>query len=448
MFCTECGTKLDDGATLCTNCGHQIPASAAAPTMDATPVAEPVAAPVAESVVAHVATPVAEPVATPVVEPAPAVSQPMYSQPVAQPMYSQPANQSMYSEPVAQNGAMYGATQPQNTYGNTQQNVYGSTQPQNAYGNAQNASYNYAAAPQEPQKKKGKGCLIAALITGGVCLLGVIIIIIAIVLGLKGCADAVEGESIEASYSDEYSDADWYTETSDFTVPSELDSEMESVSESESEEIESTVVSDGTYTIEDITGAWTGTTSLVSIMGASEMQSYLEGLYGRSLTQSEIDGLTNAPATDDYAELYVYDYEGDDGKIYPGSWELDLDMGDFFGDQVWDDWDALTYDEFTYGDRSLGCITLDENNSFYIEVMEVDYLGEYGSQFFDAYDYDVQDYEVEEDGAYGIVFSGQVSEGAYGPQIIGEFIVMFQYGDMAEPYGMAYEYTMDYLYEY
>lgn len=444
MFCTECGTKLDDGATFCTNCGHQIPAAAAVTTIAAetvaTPVAEPVATPVAEPVATPVAEPVVTPAAAPVATPvaAPAMSQPMYSEPAAQSMYSQPTGQSMYSEPMGQNTTAYGTTQ--NTYGNNQP-MYGNAQ--NPYG-AQNPSYNYNAAPQQPEKKKGKGCLIAALITGGVCLLGLLIIIIAIILGLKGCADNVD-DSVGASYSDDYSDADWYVESSDVVLPSE--SESESVIESESES-ESIVTSNGTYSIADVTGAWTGTTSLVSVTGADEMQSYLEGLYGRSLTQSEIDGLTNAPATEDYAELYIYDYEGDDGMIYPGSWELDLDMGDFFGDQIWDDWDALTYDEFTYGDRSLGCITLDENNSFYIEVMEKDYLGEYGSQFFDAYDYDVQDYEVEEDGAYGLVFSGQVSEGAYGPQITGEFIVMFQYGDMSEPYGMAYEYTMDYFYAY
>ena len=437
MFCTECGTKLDDGVTMCTNCGHQFPATAAAVVAEpvAAPVAEPVVAPtpvvapVAEPVVAP--TPVATPVVEPVVAPTPVASQPMYSQPAAQPMYSQP---------VAQGGDMYGASQ--NAYG-INQAMYGNAQ--STYGTAQNAAYNYAAAPQQPQqpKKKGKGCLIAALITGGVFLLGIIVIVIALVIGLKSCKD--DGGSTEVSYSD----ADWYSENSDFAFPSELEIESESESESEWEsESESVVVSDSSYTIQDITGAWTGTTTLVSVTGAAEMQSYLEGLYGRALTQSEIDGLYTATGIDEYAELYVYDYEGDDGKIYPGSWELDLYMGDFFGDQIWDDWDALTYDDFSYGDRSLGCIKLDENNSFYIEVMEIDYLGEYGSAYFDAYDYDVQDYEVEEDGAYGLVFSGQVVEGAYGPELVGEFIVMFQYGDMAEPYGMAYEYTMDYLYAY
>ncbi len=403
LFCTECGTKLDDGAVFCTNCGKQLAATA-----EAAPVSEP--------------TPVVQ--TAPVSEPAPAASQSMYSEPVSQPMYTETNSQSTYGD-------------TQGAYGSAQ-NAYGSSQ--NTY-NGVNPSYGYGASvQQEPPKKKGKGCLIAAIIVAGIGLLGLLAIVIVIIMAasLGGCS--TEDESSEPAFSYDY-EYESESESDDYDF-SEIESESES--ESESEDV---TVSAGDYAIEDLYGEWNGTSTLVSVTGAEEMQEYLEYLYGRPLTETEISGLTDVTFDEDEFYLYIsnwYDEEVD--EEHPGTWYMELDMGDFFGLQAWDDYDALTYDEFMYGDRSAACITLDENNSFQIEGMEVDYIGEYGEVFFDAFDYDVVASEVEEDGAYGISFTGTVSEGASGPQIEGEIVIMFQYGDMEEPYGMAYEYVLDSLY--
>jgi len=99
-------------------------------------------------------------------------------------------------------------------------------------------------------------------------------------------------------------------------------------------------------------------------------------------------------------------------------------------------------------DYSTAAIDLDSNNCFEIEVMERDYYGEYGCQFFDAYDYDVQEEECANDGAYGFLINGQVVEGSNGKEIHGEIVIMFQYGDMSEPYGMAYEFVLNEQYVY
>ncbi len=409
MFCTECGTKLEDGATICTNCGYNIPAEAVAATAAA-----------------------AENVATPVAEPVQSANQSMYAQPAqsaSQSMYSQPAqgaSQSMYSQPVgATAGMAYGASQ-----GN-----YGA---QNA-----DASYNYNV--NQPQKKKGKGCLVAAIIGGVVLILGIIIVIIAIVAGLSMIGNSDDDSYVyddDFSYSYDYEDSDDYDDydyddTDESDVPDELDDMMDDADDYDY------VPSTGSYTVTDIYGYWEGTSQLVSVSGAAEMQEYLEGLIGRSLTEDEIAGLTGESAGEAYFWMDIFEYEG-----WDGFWDMDLDMGDYFLVEPFDTYDAVTYDQFAEDDFSTAVIELDSNNCFEIEVMERDYIGEYGCQFFDAYDYDVQEFEVEEDGAYGIVINGQVVDGSNGPEIQGEIVIMFQYGDMSEPYGMAYEYTLTDCYEY
>lgn len=194
------------------------------------------------------------------------------------------------------------------------------------------------------------------------------------------------------------------------------------------------------YTLAELEGTWSGTTSLISVSGAEEMQKYLEEIYGRSLSEDEIAGLSTATATQDYAEMELYTYWDDEtAKEYPGSWQITMDMGDFFGQQVWDDWDMLTYDEFMNDQRANGCVVLDSNNYFQLDVTEKDELGEYGGNFFGV-DYSV----VEGDGEYGMVFAGQFVDGADGDaDLVGEFAIMFQYGDMSEPYVMYYSIAFD-----
>lgn len=199
------------------------------------------------------------------------------------------------------------------------------------------------------------------------------------------------------------------------------------------------------YTLADLEGTWVGSTSLVNVTGAEEMQKYLEEIYGRSLTDAEIAGLSTATATEDYAEMELYTYwDEETAKEYPGSWQITMDMGDFFGEQVWDDWDMLTYDEFMNDQRANGCVVLDNNNYFQLDVTEKDEIGEYGSAFFQ-----VSDSVVAGDGEYGMVFAGQAVDGTDGDaDIVGEFAIMFQYGDMSEPYVMYYTISFTECYPY
>ncbi len=457
MFCTECGTKLEDGATFCTNCGYKIPAEAAVATMAA-----------AETVEAPVATPVAEPAQSVgqsmysqpaqdasqsmYSQPAQDASQSMYSQPVqdaSQSMYSQPAqnaSQSMYSQPDsatmgATAGMAYGASQG---YGTGAQTGYGAQNPygtQNTY-NAQqtNASYNYNTTAQ-PQKKKGKGCLIAALIGGGILIIGIIVVIIAIIAGVSMLGS---GDDYDYTYDDDFSYSyDYEDEDEDDSIISgDLDDMMD-----DADDYDYVPVTDE-YDLYDIYGEWEGTSKLVSVSGADEMQEYLEGLIGRPLTEDEIAGLNGTNAEEEWFGFNVFAYDAAGNGVYEdGFWELWLDMGSYFEEEYFDIYDAMTYDQYMDDDYSTAAIELDSNNCFEIEVMERDYYGEYGCQFFDAYNYDVQESEVEEDGAYGFVINGQVVDGEYGPEIHGEMVVMFQYGDMEEPYGMAYEYVLTDFYD-
>lgn len=480
MFCTECGTKLEDGATFCTNCGYKIPAEAVVTTMAEaeTPVATPVAEPVQSASQSMYTEPAQNMGQSMYSQPAQDASQSMYSQPAqdaSQSMYSQPsqntsqsmytqpaqdASQSMYSQP-AQNtyqsmysqpdsattgataGMAYGASQG---YGTGTQSSYGAQNPygaQNTY-NAQqaNASYNYNTAPQ-PQKKKGKGCLIAALIGGGILIIGIIVVIIAIIAGVSMLGNDDDYDysyDADYSYSYDYGDEDEYED--DSIVPDELDDMMDDADDYDY------APTSGEYELYDIYGEWEGTSTLVSVSGADEMQEYLEGLIGRPLTEDEIAGLNGTNAEEEWFGFNMFAYDAAGNGVYEdGFWELWLNMGSYFDEEYFDIYDAMTYDQYMDDDYSTAAIELDSNNCFEIEVMERDYYGEYGCQFFDAYDYDVQESEVEEDGAYGFVINGQVVDGEYGPEIHGEMVVMFQYGDMEEPYGMAYEYVLTDYYD-
>ena len=313
-----------------------------------------------------------------------------------QSLYTESASSSLYNESSSQTmgttgavgGASYGATQ--GVYGATQnaydttQNMYGAEQ--NMYGG--NPTYNYNA--QQP-KKKGKGCLIAVIIASVVGILAVLLVVILIIFG-------------------------------------------------------ATLFGGGSG-VEDIYGYWTGTADLVSVSGEDEMQEYLEDLYGRPLSDSEIEGLSEL-VYDEFMQIDIYEYEDDYGNEYPGSWNMDIYMGSFFGTQNWDDWDALTYWEFD-NDPGAGCIELNSGDKFEVGCTETDYLGEYGSIFFDSYDYDVEDWEVAEDGEYGITFTGEVTENSYGEkQIEGTIVITFEYGDMSKPYVMEFEYVLDDCSEY
>ena len=127
MFCTNCGSKFEDGNLFCPNCGTKVesvaqpveaPAPAAAPVEAAPVAAAPVeAAPVAAAAVAAApveATPVeAAPVAAPV-EPAPAPAPAPAPQPQAVPVQPVQPVTPVYAQPtpVAPLGGVMGPSDP------------------------------------------------------------------------------------------------------------------------------------------------------------------------------------------------------------------------------------------------------------------------------------------------------------------------------------------------
>ncbi len=128
MFCSKCGTKIDDNAKFCGGCGAMTgatpqaapaapkppvapaPAPAAAPIPTPPPVAAPIPTPPPAAAPIPTPPPVAAPIPTPPpvvpagvpTPPPPVYHQQVPPQPVAQPVYQQPPVQPTYQQPVAQ----------------------------------------------------------------------------------------------------------------------------------------------------------------------------------------------------------------------------------------------------------------------------------------------------------------------------------------------------------
>lgn len=165
MFCPHCGTKLDDGAVFCNECGSKVAdlqsqpvsASAASPVI---PAAEPVAVPAAEAIPS--AEPVAAPIAQqPVIEITPAPAEEIYPSPVAanEPVFG--ASGYAAVPPAAE---VYPTVQPAaESYPNPQPS-YAYPQAAEAYPTEQQS----AAKPVKAKKKPmGAGGTIALCIVFG-----------------------------------------------------------------------------------------------------------------------------------------------------------------------------------------------------------------------------------------------------------------------------------------
>ena len=184
MFCTNCGSTLNDGAAFCTNCGQKMaPASAVAqpvtpaqvaPVESVAPVAAAPVEPIAPQPVA--VDPYAQPAAPqPVV--ADPYAQPAAPQPVAADPYAQPvAPQPVAADPYAQNAA-YTQQPQQGAYTQPQQGAY--VQP-----TAQPAPAVQPTAPAQPKKKSKLGLILGLAI-------GIPVLIIALCIG--GCVACTNG---------------------------------------------------------------------------------------------------------------------------------------------------------------------------------------------------------------------------------------------------------------
>ena len=160
MFCTKCGSQLEDGAKFCTNCGAQtrfaqVPAPAAQPEAPASPAPAPAAAIPTPQTPAQPAAP-AQP-AQPTAPQPNAWQQPAPPQQPQQPQWQQPAQQ---RQPNWQQPQQWQQIQQQ-----WQQQQRQAVQQQQAQQQWQQPPQWQSRQPA-PQKKKGKGGLIAGIIAG------------------------------------------------------------------------------------------------------------------------------------------------------------------------------------------------------------------------------------------------------------------------------------------
>lgn len=162
-FCINCGTQLADGSKFCINCGAQQPETAqpvvAAPVVEPAPAFDPFAQqPVVEA---------------PVVEPAPAfdpfAQQPVVAAPVVEaPVAEAPVVEAPVAEPVVAPAPAFDpfAAQP-----------------------AGQAPQPAAPKAEKPKKKKNLGLILGLSIGGGVALITIVAIIIALILTRKTVVD-------------------------------------------------------------------------------------------------------------------------------------------------------------------------------------------------------------------------------------------------------------------
>ena len=181
MYCSNCGTKIDDDAKFCLNCGAKAAASVAAPSVSSVetvypvqPVAQPepvqTAQPVVQTEPVQTAQPVAQTVPVQTTQP----SGQYYPQPTIFPQGYDPASPTM--PPYTQAETPAAAEAPvnipqaavqQTTYqepvpGMNPPYVPGKSQPQVQAPQAMGQTPQYTAAPIQaaPKKKKGKAGLI------------------------------------------------------------------------------------------------------------------------------------------------------------------------------------------------------------------------------------------------------------------------------------------------
>ena len=204
MFCTKCGSQLDDGAKFCTNCGAQTRFA---------PVPPPAAAP-AEPAAPAPAAPQPQQWQAPQQPQQPA--QPQWQQP-AQPQWQQPTQPAQPQQPTqptqqpqwqAQQPQQWQQIQQQWQQRQAPQQPAQPAQPQWQQPNQpqqwQQPLARGGAAPAQPAKKKGKGGLIAAIAA-----------VLAVVVGVggfvwpgflkggKGVADA--GGAISTALAEKFS---------------------------------------------------------------------------------------------------------------------------------------------------------------------------------------------------------------------------------------------------
>jgi len=189
---------------------------------------------------------------------------------------------------------------------------------------------------------------------------------------------------------------------------------------------------DTDYNYDDETGEvdslWSGTMSLQDVSGEDSMEEYLTALYERSLTQEELDGLGDA---DTEGECYFTLYED-------GSWELETDMGSFFGYIDWTNYDFISYEDYEDGKYENGYCTLTQDSSDSLNITVADVYGDYAVLFFGIEDGSA----VANDGGYSLYLDLEISPDNE-DVLTGTFTMMLGYGEMEEVYTRTYELALE-----
>ena len=414
MYCSICGNKLADNALFCPNCGTKVekeesveevksetvvetPAPAAEPAADAAPVqesapavepevkAEPVAeeAPVAVTPEAEVkAEPVAEtPAAEPVAEAAPVAEEtPAAVETPAQ--ESAPAAEEVKAEPVAE-AAPAPAAEPAPVVEPApaaepapapvaEPAPAPAVEPTPAVAPAPAPAPSKKAAKAEKPKKKGKGCLIAAIII--VVLLVIAILLAVVVVG--GLILVSNGTIGGGTTNQDYSNCSAFY------------------------------------------GDYQGTSKVVSTSGSQDLLDYLDE-NGQSI---DINVLYTDKSESPFA-ISLYD----DSDISPASWDLMVDMGEYFDYQRFNNRTFITYSDFGKGKYESGDLIPNETGYFFIEVEDTDSEGYLSENLFGIND---------KDGKYKMTMEGFV----VGTAISGTLDISFYYGDMEHPYSEEIEF--------
>ena len=430
MYCSICGNKLADNALFCPNCGTKVekeesveevksetvvetsapaaePAAEAAPVQESAPAvepevkAEPVAeeAPVAETPEAEVkAEPVAEtPAAEPVAEAAPVAEEtPAAVETTAQ--ESAPAEAEVKAEPVAEAApapaaepapapvvepapaaepapapvaepAPAPAVEPAPA---AEPAPAPAVEPTPAVAPTPAPAPSKKAAKADKPKKKGKGCLIAAIII--VVLLVIAILLAVVVVG--GLILVSNGTIGGGTTKQDYSNCSAFY------------------------------------------GDYQGTSKVVSTSGSQDLLDYLDE-NGQSI---DINVLYTDKSESPFA-ISLYD----DSDVSPASWDLMVDMGEYFDYQRFNNRTFITYSDFGKGKYESGDLIPNETGYFFIEVEDTDSEGYLSENLFGIND---------KDGKYKMTMEGFV----VGDTISGALDISFYYGDMEHPYSEEIEF--------
>ncbi len=402
MYCSICGNKLADNALFCPNCGTKVekeesveevksetvvetsapaaePAAEAAPVQESAPAVEPEvkAEPVAETPAPAVeAAPVAEtPAAEPVAEAAPVAEEtPAAVETTAQ--ESAPVAEEVKAEPVAE-AAPAPVAEPAPAVepapvAEPAPAPAPAVEPTPAVAPAPAPAPSKKAAKADKPKKKGKGCLIAAIII--VVLLVIAILLAVVVVG--GLILVSNGTIGGGTTKQDYSNCSAFY------------------------------------------GDYQGTSKVVSTSGSQDLLDYLDE-NGQSI---DINVLYTDKSESPFA-ISLYD----DSDVSPASWDLMVDMGEYFDYQRFNNRTFITYSDFGKGKYESGDLIPNETGYFFIEVEDTDSEGYLSENLFGIND---------KDGKYKMTMEGFV----VGTAISGTLDISFYYGDMEHPYSEEIEF--------